>query len=49
MQRKEVCFIYEYAAWLVRIAYLLPSQIYDILWTYCDKSNYSSIRDKHEA
>lgn len=49
VNKKEVCFIYQYAGWLLRIVEMMPSQFIDWTWIYFDNSNYSAIKDRHAA
>jgi hypothetical protein len=28
---------------------MMPSQFYDLLWIYCDNSNYTAIKNKHDS
>jgi hypothetical protein len=47
VERKEICFIYQYESWILRVLEMFPSQIYDWLWVNLDQSDFSQIKDRH--
>jgi all-trans-retinol dehydrogenase (NAD+) len=46
--RKEVCFMYQYAGWVLRLLEMMPSQVYDWMWIHLDSSNYAAIKGRHD-
>lgn len=49
VDKKEVCFMYQYAGWVLRLLEMMPSQFIDWTWVYLDNSNFNSIKTKHDA